>query len=126
MVGPAARASAWVPGSLWIDAQLPPILARWLASEYGVDAVHVRDPGLLQEDDLVIFQAARAASVAVVTKDEDFVKLLDRFGPPPQLVWVTCGNVANRELRRLILSAWPAVAALLARGEQLVEISQRR
>jgi predicted nuclease of predicted toxin-antitoxin system len=111
---------------VWIDAQLPPALARWLASEHGIDAVHVQDIGLLQADDTAIFQAARAAGVAVVTKDEDFVKLLDRLGPPPQVVWLTCGNIANRELRHLLRLAWPAAAELLAGGEPLVEISQRR
>jgi predicted nuclease of predicted toxin-antitoxin system len=81
---------------------------------------------MLQAADPVIFQAARTAGVVVMTKDENFIKLLDRLGPPPQVVWVTCGNIANQELRRLILPAWPAVAELLARGESLVEISQRR
>ena len=112
---------------VWIDAQLPPALARWLAQEHGVTAVHVQDAGLLDADDPVIFEAARSgAASVVVTKDEDFVQLVDRRGPPPQVVWVTCGNVRNSELRRIVLEAWPQVATLLAAGEPLVEISQRR
>jgi len=109
---------------VWIDAQLPPALAEWLAHEYSVDAAHVNDVGYLGADDPVIFAAARAGGAAVViTKDDDFVQLLDRQGPPPQVVWVTCGNVRNPALRRLVLPAWPRVAALLAAGEPLVEIS---
>ena len=59
---------------VWIDAQLPPALARWLAQEYGVDASHVNDIGYLGADDPTIFAAARAGGAAVVvTKDDDFV-----------------------------------------------------
>jgi predicted nuclease of predicted toxin-antitoxin system len=111
---------------VWVDAQLPPALARWLALEHGVAATHVQDVGLLVAPDEAIFEAARAAGVAiVVTKDEDFVPPLDRRGPPPQVVWITCGNVRNAELRRIVQAAWLRVAELLAAGEPLVEIHQR-
>lgn len=110
-----------------MDAQLPPALARWLAEEHGEAATHVQDVGLLQADDPIIFETARAGGAAtVVTKDDDFVKLVERYGPPPQVVWVTCGNVRNAELRRIVLEAWPRVATLLAAGAPLVEVSQRR
>lgn len=111
---------------LWIDAQLPPALAGWLAATFGVDATHVDALGLLAADDRVIHAAAREAGATVVlTKDDDFVQLLDRHGPPPQVIWLTCGNVRNAELRVLVLSAWPRIAALVARGEPLVELSRR-
>ena len=107
---------------VWIDAQLPPALARWLAREQGVDAVHVDDAGFLGAGDPEIFRAARAGgAAAVVTKDDDFVRLLDQHGPP-QVVWVRWGNVRNRVLRQRILPLWPQIAALLAAGEPLVEV----
>ncbi len=68
---------------VWVDAQLPPVLARWLAHEFGVDAAHVNEIGFLGEDDEVIFTSARSGGAAVViTKDDDFVRLLERHGPP--------------------------------------------
>lgn len=74
---------------VWVDAQLPPVLALWLARDYGVDAEHVNEIGFLGEDDAVIFTPARAGGAAVViTKDDDFVRLLERHGPPPHL----CGS----------------------------------
>jgi predicted nuclease of predicted toxin-antitoxin system len=111
----------------WIDAQLPPALARWLQTEHGTDALHVEELGLHRARDSEIFAAARAATgpVAVVTKDDDFAKLLDRHGPPPQVVLLRCGNVTNRELRRIVLEAWPRALDLLAAGEALVEIRRR-
>lgn len=106
-----------------MDAQLPPALARWLREEYGVDAAHVNDIGYLGADDVVIFEAARAGAAAVVvTKDEDFVRLLEQRGLPPQIVWVTLGNVRNAALRAVVSQVWPRVADLLVAGEPLVEI----
>ena len=64
--------------------------------------------------------------MVVVTKDADFVELLDRRGPPPQVVWVTTGNVTNAALRTLVAAAWERAVELLRAGEQLVELGDRR
>ena len=107
---------------LWIDAQLSPSLAHWLASTFGIEATAVRDLGLRDAVDVDIFFAARDASAIVLTKDSDFIELLHRHGPPPRIVWLTCGNTSNQALRTLLSSRWPEVSGLLARGEVLVEI----
>ena len=31
----------------------------------------------------------------MITKDRDFVELLGRLGPPPKIIWITCGNTSN-------------------------------
>lgn len=113
--------------TVWIDAQLPPALARWFRDKHGTDAAHVDELGFRHARDAEIFAAARAASgsVVVVTKDDDFVKLLDRQGPPPQVVWVRCGNVTNSQLRRILDEAWSRAVALLDTGEPLVELRRR-
>jgi predicted nuclease of predicted toxin-antitoxin system len=113
-------------GVVWVDAQLPPALAQWLRTTQGIDAWHVAAVDQLAADDPAIFAAARAGRAAiVVTKDDDFVELVERLGPPPQIVWVTCGNMKNAELRAIVLEAWPRVAELLASGEPLVELGRR-
>lgn len=110
-------------GALWIDAQLPPALATWLA-EWGSGARHVADLGMLTTPDAAIFAAARDSAAIAVTKDEDFVRLLEAHGPPPQVVWVTVGNVRNVRLRVLFERHWPEVRAQLLAGEPLVELSE--
>ena len=77
---------------VWIDAQLSPAVARWMSDELQVDAVALRDLGLRDAEDVAIFRAAKEAGAVVMTKDADFVVLLDRFGPPPQIVWIRSGN----------------------------------
>ena len=115
--------AAW---TAWLDAQLPPALARWLQTHHQVNAVHLQELGLHRARDSEIFEAARAAGgVVVVTKDDDFASLLGRHGPPPQVVWLRCGNVNNQELRRIVLEAWPRTVELLDAGEALVEIRSR-
>ena len=104
---------------------MPPSRARRLAREFGIEVVHVDDPGLRTATDSAIFAAARAAQVIVVSKDTDFVHLLERHGPPPQILWVTCGNTTNARLWELVRAAWPEAAKLFAAGEALVELSER-
>ena len=108
---------------LWIDAQLSPALARWISETFGVAAHAVRDLGLREAKDLVIFHAAREAAAVVMSKDSDFVVLLERFGLPPQVLWMTCGNTSNARMRAILLKSFPEARARLEQGEPLVEIS---
>ena len=78
--------------TIWIDAQLSPALAPWIISEFGVQAIAVRELGLREAKDQQIFQAARELSAVVLTKDSDFVVLLEKHGPPPAVIWLRCGK----------------------------------
>jgi predicted nuclease of predicted toxin-antitoxin system len=109
--------------AVWVDAQLPPALARWLQDLGESRAVHVEDLGLLKAEDQEIFEGARQARAVVITKDNDFVQIQERRGPPPQVLWITCGNTSNRALKDLIVRSWPRAKGLLAAGEALVEIN---
>ena len=114
---------AALPGGLWIDAQLPPALVGWLAT-LGEHAVHVVELGLLAAADQTIFDAARGADAIVVTKDEDFVRLLEKHGPPPRVVWITVGNVRNAQLQAIVRRRWPSIRTQLAAGEPLIELAE--
>ena len=106
----------------WVDAQLPPQLAAWLTDAFQVQASPLRELGLRDAADLEIFHQARKSGVVLISKDSDFVDLVSRFGPPPQLLWVTCGNVTNRRLQAVFTSAGRAAFELLAEGQAIVEI----
>ena len=108
---------------IWLDAQLPPSAAAWITATFGIEARAVRDLGLRDAKDPPIFQAARAADAVVMTKDRDFVELLQRLGPPPKVLWVTCGNTSNARLRDILSGQLPAAIARLEGGESLVEIT---
>ncbi len=75
--------------TIWIDAQMSPAIAAWVNSNFAMSAVAIRDLGLRDAKDKEIFHAAKRENVSVMTKDSDFVSLLDRWGAPPQIIWVT-------------------------------------
>ncbi|MBI5878204.1 MAG: DUF5615 family PIN-like protein [Chloroflexi bacterium] len=108
---------------IWVDAQLSPALAAWLAHQMGITAEGVRALGLRDAYDRDIFFAARSASAIVMTKDRDFVDLVNRHGAPPQVIWITCGNTSNARLQTILLDMLPRALALLESGETVVEIT---
>ena len=108
---------------IWVDAQMSPAIATWISSNYAVSAVAIRDLGLRDAADKEIFEAARQESAVVMTKDSDFVFLLDRLGAPPQVIWVTCGNTSNVRLKEVLTNTLPKALDLLNLGETLVEIN---
>jgi predicted nuclease of predicted toxin-antitoxin system len=108
---------------IWIDAQLPPTLANWLTEIFGLEASALRDLGLRDAQDLEIFAAARAENVVIMSKDSDFIDLVCRLGSPPQILWLTCGNVTNRNLRQLLMATLPDALEQLRLGEMIVEIT---
>ncbi|MBE9014224.1 DUF5615 family PIN-like protein, partial [Pseudanabaenaceae cyanobacterium LEGE 13415] len=87
---------------IWIDAQLPPTLANWLTATFDVEASALRELSLRDAQDVEIFEAARSQNAVILTKDSDFIDLVCRLGTPPQILWLTCGNVTNRNLRQLL------------------------
>ncbi|NQU38432.1 MAG: DUF5615 family PIN-like protein [Lentisphaerae bacterium] len=109
--------------TIWIDAQLSPSLARWISETISVTAIAVRELGLRDAKDYEVFQAARQADVTILTKDSDFPHLLAQHGPPPKVLWLTCGNTSNQNLRTILGSALRSALALLDSGESIVEIA---
>jgi predicted nuclease of predicted toxin-antitoxin system len=108
---------------IWIDAHLSPAIATWITMTFSITAIALRDLGLRDAEDPEIFEKAKAQGVILMTKDSDFVDLVDRLGSPPQIIWLTCGNTSNAELRRILsLTLLDALAQLQA-GEKLVEIT---
>ena len=103
--------------------KMSPEIAIWISSNYAVSAVAIRDLGLRDAEDKEIFEAARQEKAVVITKDSDFVLLLDKLGPPPQVIWVTCGNTSNARLKEILTNTLPKALDLLNLGEKLVEIS---
>ena len=82
---------------IWIDAQLSPALAAWINCTFDdVTAQPARAVGLRDAEDEGIVRAAQKADMVMMSKDSDFLNLLDRYGPPPKVIWVTCGNTSNQ------------------------------
>jgi predicted nuclease of predicted toxin-antitoxin system len=105
-----------------VDAQLPPVLARQLATS-GHEAVHVADVGMLSARDRDIWEHAATTEATLITKDEDFVTMRALNTRGPAVVWVRVGNTTNRQLLARFAAVLSAVVSALQRGETVVEIS---
>jgi predicted nuclease of predicted toxin-antitoxin system len=107
-----------------VDAQLSPALAPWIAEQFDVEAYSVKWLGYRDAEDPEIFRAARDAGAVVMTKDGDFVRLLERYGPPPQVLLFTLGNTSNTRIRQVLWRTLARAVTLLEGGEPLVEIGE--
>ncbi|QMS90430.1 DUF5615 family PIN-like protein [Nostoc edaphicum CCNP1411] len=110
--------------TIWVDAHLSPAIATWISHTFGITALALRDVGLRDAEDLEIFEAAKAQGVILITKDSDFVDLVERLGTPPQIIWLTCGNTSNARLQEILNATLLQALELLRTGETLVEISK--
>jgi len=80
-----------------LDAQLPPVLARWL-QEAGHEVQPVREVGLREAEDGAIWSYAQAYGFVLLTKDEDFAMRAQQAQAGPVIVWLRVGNSSNRAL----------------------------
>jgi predicted nuclease of predicted toxin-antitoxin system len=109
---------------IWLDAQLSPTIARWMAEHTGFT---VKSSYSLQSNrltDTEIYQRARAkGEVILVSKDADFPELINRLGSPPKLIVVKRGNCDNRVLWEFLKpNILKAINLLISSDVDIVEI----
>ncbi len=101
-----------------LDVHLPPALCGWRRAR-GHDADRVGTPLNAQASDTQIVAFAAEDRRVVISKDEDFARLLTRYRF--QLVWLHCGNTATWRILGWLEPHWEQVERLLSSGEQLIE-----
>lgn len=106
-----------------VDAQLPRRMAGWLRDQ-GHDALHTLDlPDRNRTTDEAITEIARQQRRIVVTKDADFVHSHNLLRQPQQLLLVSTGNIANRELEQILRANLDTVVAAFQQAD-FVEVSR--
>lgn len=110
--------------TIWIDAQLSPSLALWINQNFErFEAKSLWSLGLRDALDIDIFHEAKKLGVILMTKDEDFVQLVQTFGPPPAIILVTCGNTSNARMKEILGRQLNLILDLITDGEPVVEIT---
>jgi predicted nuclease of predicted toxin-antitoxin system len=107
---------------LWLDVHLSPRLVPWMTETFGVEAASLIDLGMYTLKDEPLFQRASREVDAIMTKDSDFLRLVTLHGRPPAIIYLTCGNTTNAELRRLLSVTLSPALSLITQGESVVEI----
>jgi len=111
---------------IWIDAQLSPSIAAWINRSFpNIQAQSVRSLNLQRANDHAIFVAAKQAKAVIMSKDSDFLKLIDQYGIPPHIIWITCGNTSNTRMRDVLEKSLDKVVELIRAGEPVVEIGDK-
>lgn len=108
---------------VWVDAQLPPAIAAWISQRFGIPCSHIRDTDLAAMPDAHIFERIRVPGDVIFTKDEDFIDLVTRLDPPPQVLWLRIGNTSNRHLRTYLEVTMGRAIELLSSSEPVVELA---
>lgn len=105
-----------------VDAQLPPALARYLASKEH-QAEHVYDIGMGEASDPEIRNYAIQNNAAIITKDDDFAIRASVNQDGPTVVWARIGNIGKQALPHWIEPMLPLVIREIEAGEKLIELN---
>ena len=108
----------------WLNANLAPRIAQWLSKEFEIDCVALLDIGGESFSDEEIFQLAKDSDGVVITKDYDFVNLIQARGAPPQVVLLSVGNSTNKELIEVLKVNFGIALRLVKEGHEVIEISR--
>ncbi len=89
---------------LLIDQNISYRILRKLKS-FPAEIMHVKEVALLDSSDYTIFMYCQKNQFdAILTMDDDFVKLLNLHSPPPKVIWIRTGNCSTEYLAELILN----------------------
>lgn len=79
-------------------------------ADFPATIVHVKDVALINANDHAIFMYARSNQFdAVLTLDDDFVKLLNLHAAPPKVIWIRTRNCSTAFLADLLLEKAPVI-----------------
>jgi predicted nuclease of predicted toxin-antitoxin system len=104
-----------------IDAQLPTQLAKHLSAK-GYPATHIFEHLDPQAEDVEIARLANLLGCSVISKDADFVTLVERGLLDHTLVQVRLPNLKKTELLLRVDLAWADVVSAVRRQAGIVEI----
>jgi predicted nuclease of predicted toxin-antitoxin system len=93
---------------LLFDQNLSHKLARRLTDIFP-DSTHVREVGLKEANDPLVWDYAKQQSFMIISKDADFHQRSFVFGFPPKVVWVQLGNCTTDEVEQAIRKYFTAI-----------------
>lgn len=98
---------------LLLDENISWRLTAYLRPHFS-QVLHVRDIGLDNSPDTSIWQYAQQHGFHLLTKDEDFVRLLFTHGFPPKIVVATNAQVPAKTLAKFLLARLPQLQEFLS------------
>ena len=66
------------------------------------DSVHVKTLGLINTDDVVIWDYAKAHDLVIASKDSDFHQRSLLYGHPPKFIYLRIGNSPTSKIVQIL------------------------
>lgn len=104
----------------------PRLLQHGLTALLRILQLYPYSLGLRDAIDYDIFTTAKQENAIIMSKDDDFIQLIEKYGSPPKLLWITCGNTSNARLKEVLSLTLKKALTLLENGENIVEISDKK
>lgn len=67
-------------------------------------STHVKNIKLEEENDLRIWEYAKANDYMIISKDSDFIDMYISDSNPPKTIWLRCGNVKTEVIEQTLRS----------------------
>ncbi len=108
---------------IWLDANISPAIAKFVTVNFQIPCFQIDSLTVdISDDEAIFLKAKEEGNIIITTKDYDFIRLQERFGSPPKIIWLTCGNTSNAILKEK-LSAHLSEALKQLETEDMVEIA---
>ncbi|MBL0315953.1 MAG: DUF5615 family PIN-like protein [Flavobacteriales bacterium] len=86
---------------LLFDQNISPKIVALVQSQFS-GSQQVRQLGLENAPDSLIFEYAKSHHFSIVTFDSDFVDLSVVKGTPPKIIWLRTGNLSTKSISDLL------------------------
>jgi predicted nuclease of predicted toxin-antitoxin system len=86
---------------LLLDENLSDRIIHKIADLYP-DSAHVKTLGLLNTDDVIIWDYAKANAFVIVSKDSDFHQRSLLIGHPPKFIYLRIGNSPTSQIVQIL------------------------
>jgi predicted nuclease of predicted toxin-antitoxin system len=93
---------------LLFDENLSPKLPNCL-SDLFPNSLHVRDVGMKETNDPIVWNYAKVNNLMIVSKDMDMHDLSLVFGNPPKVIWLRLGNCSTFQVESALRREFNAI-----------------
>ena len=74
------------------------------------DSQHVKTLGLINTDDAIIWEYAKANDFVIVSKDSDFYQRSLLYGHPPKFIYLRIGNSPTSKIVQILRDNFDTIA----------------
>ncbi|MBM9576108.1 DUF5615 family PIN-like protein [Leptospira sp. 201903070] len=103
-----------------VGCDLTPKLSGWIQQEFQINSFCLRERSLISKTAQEIFFSTRnQTEIIIMTKGGDFIDLLNRYCPPPKIIWIRSGNTSNQSIQVLPKKSRQKVLTILSHRRKL-------